>query len=58
MPATMETTMSDQRQPLSDKKAQEEFDKLPLHIRSMLMDEMRQLTEVRELPDPTPHRWF
>ena len=51
--------MSDQRQPLSDKKAQKQLDELPLHIRSMLLDEMRKLREVRELPeDATKGSWI
>ena len=53
--------MSDQRKPKSieEQRAQQQLDALPLHIRSMLLDEMRKLREVRELPqDATRGSWI
>ena len=51
--------MSDQRQPLSDKKAQKQFDELPMHVRQMLTDQWRRLREIREVPeDITRGSWI
>ena len=47
------------RKPLTDAKAQKEFDELPLHIRQMLSDEWKRLRERRDpAPDITRGSWF
>lgn len=51
--------MTNNRKPLTDAKTQQQLDALPLHVRSMLLDEMRKLREVRELPEnPTKGSWI
>ena len=51
--------MTDNRKPLSEAKAQKEFDELPLHIRSMINDEWRRLREIRDpAPDITRGSWI
>jgi len=40
------------------KLSQQEWDELPVHVRSMLHDEAKRLYAIRELPDQSTHRWI